>query len=87
MTDRKQLDTRPTKNTEAKEIAATLRPVRRLARGVQEALKELLAHEIASAFERDDSWRRRGRICPRRPPRRSNGTSHVSGTRGPLADQ
>ena len=33
MTDRKQLDTRPMKNTEAKGMAATLRPVRRLARG------------------------------------------------------
>ena len=33
MTDRKQLDNRPTKNTEAKETAAMLRRVRRLARG------------------------------------------------------
>jgi hypothetical protein len=33
MTDRKQLDKRPIKNTEANDTAATLRPVRRLARG------------------------------------------------------
>jgi hypothetical protein len=33
MTDRKQLDKRPMKNTEAKGTAARLRRVRRLARG------------------------------------------------------
>jgi hypothetical protein len=33
MPDRKELDKRQTKNTQAKETAATLRPVRRLARG------------------------------------------------------
>jgi hypothetical protein len=33
MTDRKELDKRPTKNTQAEETAARLRHVRRLARG------------------------------------------------------
>ena len=35
MTDRKQLDNRPMKNTEAKQTAAMLRRVRRLARGAK----------------------------------------------------